>query len=322
LIGLDLAAVLMLLAPPPGDAGAQPVGLPPRAAFEIRAGAGIAGADAGGSSGARTSGPAPHLRWPRECVHVGVGVVLVAASELLDIRVRTVPPQGLDRSGIRWAWDRDQIGNLDSRAVAASDVASAASAVYPMLLAFASQPSGERTSGTLRRSVIFLEAYLFATAATRWIKGSLDRPRPYTYLATAERPGDSAYDVTDEEAFESLPSGHASTSFCGAALALTDHLLTRPHAGTAERLGISFAGGLLAGVTSTLRVRAGKHFPSDVLAGGVIGTTSGVLVPLAHHYVAAGGLRAPGPSRRAWLEAAGGLCVGAGVGVLIAGASY
>ena len=272
-----------------------------------------------GPAAAQRPQPEPDVR--RDGIHVAAGAALVAGAEFLRVDVRPVPAQGFDRAAIRWSLDRDQIGHLEPRAVAASDVASGVTIAYPMLLAFATQPAGQRASGTLRRAVVYLESYLVATAATRWLKGSLDRPRPYTYLSTAERPGEAAYDVRDDEAFESMPSGHASSSFCGAAFALTDHLLTRPRAPALERIGVGFGGGLLAGMTSTLRVRAGKHFPSDVLAGAAIGTTSGIVVPLAHRYLAAG-RRAPLPSRRAWLEAVGGLAAGVGTGMLIAAAAY
>jgi membrane-associated phospholipid phosphatase len=260
--------------------------------------------------------PHPEPRWPRDAFHVGLGGAFLAGSELLDVRVRTVPPEGLDPAELHWSIDRERIGRFDAGAVATSDLASAASLTYPMLVAFATQPPGERTSGTMRRAVVYLESYLFATAASRWLKGSLDRPRPYTYVPAADRPSDATYDVTDEEAFESMPSGHASSSFCGAAFAMTDQLLTRPQAPALERVGVAFGGGLLAGMTSMLRVRAGKHFPSDVLAGGAIGTASGIVVPLTHRYLA-GGTRAPLPSRRAWLEALGGMVAGVGAGVLI-----
>ena len=266
-------------------------------------------------------GPHPEPDVRRDGIHVAAGAALVAGAELLRIDVRPVPAAGFDRAAIRWSLDRDQLGHMEPRAVAASDLASGVTIAYPMLLAFATQPAGERANGTMRRAVVYLESYLLATAATRWLKGSLDRPRPYTYLPTAGRPGEAAYDVRDDEAFESMPSGHASSSFCGAAFALTDHLLTRPQAPAIERIGVGFGGGLLAGMTSTLRVRAGKHFPSDVLAGAAIGTTSGIVVPLAHRYVAAG-RRAPLPSRRAWREAIGGMAAGIGAGMLVAAATY
>lgn len=266
---------------------------------------------------AAAQAPQPELRWPRDGIHVAAGAALVAGAELLRVDVRPVPAQGFDRADIRWSVDRDEVGRLDSRAVSRSDLASGSAIAWPMLVAFATQPDGERALGTVRRGVVYLESFLFATAATRWIKGSLDRPRPYTYLPASARPGESTYDVTAEEAFESMPSGHASSAFCGAAFAMTDHLLTRPRAPAIERIGVAFGGGLLAGMTSTLRVRAGKHFPSDVLVGGAIGMTSGIVVPLTHR-PRAGGERVPLPSRRAWLQALGGMVAGAGAGILLA----
>jgi len=75
-------------------------------------------------------------------------------------------------------------------------------------------------------------------------------------------------------------------------------------------------------MTSTLRVSAGKHFPSDVLAGGAIGMASGVLVPMVHLYATPAGRRAPHPSGRAWLQALGGMTAGIVTGILIVEASY
>jgi len=264
----------------------------------------------------------PEVRWGKDGWHVAGGVGLIAAAQLLDVSIRFVPPGGLDPADIPWGFDRDQIGKLNTDALDASDIASATSVAYPMILAFASQPSGERARGTLRRSVVYLEAYLLATGTSKLIKNSADRPRPYTYVSDAERPDLATYDVTESEAFESMPSSHASSSFCGAAFAMTDHLITRPHAGWVERVGVAFTGGLLASMTSTLRVSAGKHFPSDVLAGGAIGMASGVLVPMVHLYATPSGRRAPRPSGRAWLQALGGMSAGVAAGILVVEASY
>ena len=211
---------------------------------------------AGADSAARSVHP--QVLWPKDGWHVGAGFALIGAASLLEVSIRSVPPQGLDPADIRWSFDREQIGRLNSQAIDPSDIASAVSVAYPMVLAFASQPSGERTRGTLRRSVVYLEAYLLATGTSKLIKNATDRPRPYTYVSVAQRPDDATYDVTESEAFESMPSSHASSSFCGAAFAMTDHLITRPHAGWVERVGVAFTGGLLASMTSTLRVRAGR----------------------------------------------------------------
>jgi membrane-associated phospholipid phosphatase len=264
---------------------------------------------------------APEIRWPRETALAGSGLVMLGAARAFEVNIRPVPPQGLDPAEIGWSVDRDRIGKIHESALTPSDVASAASFAYPMILAFGMQPNGERMSGTLRRAAVYAEAYLLATGAATLIKNSQDRPRPYTYVAQDQRPDDSAYDVTVEEAFQSMPSTHASTALCGAAFAITDHLLSRPQAPWLERCSVAFSGGLLAGLTTGYRVQAGKHFPSDVLAGGAIGLTSGVTLPLVHRYVSRSGVRAPGPPGRAWLQAFGAMVVGLGSGVLIAEAS-
>jgi membrane-associated phospholipid phosphatase len=264
---------------------------------------------------------APELRWPRETLLAGSSIVMLGAASALDVNIRPVPPQGLDPAELAWSIDRDRVGKIHESALTASDVASAASFAYPLVLAFSMQPHGARFSGTLRRTAVYAEAYLLATGLSTLIKNSEDRPRPYTYVSENQRPDNASYDVTDREAFQSMPSSHASTAFCGAAFAITDHLLTRPRAPWLERCSVAFAGGLLAGLTTGYRVQAGKHFPSDVLAGGAIGLTSGVTLPLVHRYVTPAGQRAPGPSREAWLQAFGAMVVGVGSGVLIAEAS-
>jgi membrane-associated phospholipid phosphatase len=71
-------------------------------------------------------------------------------------------------------------------------------------------------------------------------------------------------------------------------------------------------------MTATLRVRAGQHFPSDAVVGGLIGTASGVLVPLVHDYVDPEGRKVAGPSSRAWWQAIAAELGGIGLGVLAA----
>ena len=38
-------------------------------------------------------------------------------------------------------------------------------------------------------------------------------------------------------------------------------------------------------VVGEMRVRAGRHFYSDVIAGGLIGTTTGIVIPILNHYL-------------------------------------
>lgn len=99
---------------------------------------------------------------------------------------------------------------------------------------------------------------------------------------------------------------------------MTDHLISPPEASWKERVGTAFIGGCLAGTTSGLRIEGGQHFPSDVIVGGLIGTATGVGVPLVHHYVSRTARRAALPSWRAWKQAILGETVGIVAGLLIA----
>jgi len=302
MLGLVL---LLLLRAAPAFAGAGVAVAPPEPA-------------AGAGPDTAATAVRPGLRGSLEGPLLGAGASLLLGSVALDATLQSVPPEGRDPGEVHWSFDRTNLGKRDADADSRSDYVRDAAVAYPLAVAFVSQPPGERLGGTLRRSVVYLEALLIAQGATSILKNSIDRPRPYTYLPSDQRPDDPAYDVTVGEAFRSMPSGHATTAFCGAAFAMTDHLLTRPGAGWLERAGVSFAGGLLAGMTAAMRVEAGQHFPSDVIVSGLIGTSSGVVLPLAHRYIGAGGRPAPPPSGAAWRQGIAGLLAGIGTGILVA----
>lgn len=108
------------------------------------------------------------------------------------------------------------------------------------------------------------------TAGTVWaadllalvLKMTLDRRRPYETLAEADP-------LLRASVGDSLPSGHAATSFAGAII-----------------LGYLFRGvlpGLLALATlvSVSRIYVGVHYPSDVLAGAALGSVVALAVVAA-----------------------------------------
>ncbi len=260
----------------------------------------------------------PRLRWRLDAPLAGAGATLLVASQFVNAGTRPVPPAGLDRGDVHWSFDRCVIGERSTRADEQSDYTRDAVLAYPIVIAFLSQPAGTRAGGTLRRAAEYGEAFLLAEGVSVLLKNSIDRPRPFTYLPAGERPGGARYDVTSSRAFRSMPSGHAVSSFCAAGFAMTDHLLTRPDAGWLESTAVPFAGGALAGMTAALRVEAGQHFPSDVIAGGLIGVSSGIAVPLLHEYLGADGRRAPRIAGRAWRRAIVSLLAGVGAGVLAA----
>ncbi len=63
----------------------------------------------------------------------------------------------------------------------------------------------------------------------------------------------------------SFPSGHATQAFAVASVIATSY----------DQLWVKLAAYSMAGMTAYSRVRIGKHFPTDVVAGAVIGTLVG-----------------------------------------------
>jgi membrane-associated phospholipid phosphatase len=277
------------------------------------------GSAADSSAAAARRGVYPHFGWSVDAPVVGASVALLAGGVAMTTDKQVVPPVGLDPGGIHWSVDRDAIGHNSTDANAASNWFRNAAVIYPMALTFASAPGGERWRVTATRAIVYGEAVLVAESIAGIVKVSTARPRPFTYLPESERPDHPKYDVTDSRAFQSMPSGHAATSWCAASFAITDHLISRPQAGWLERSAVGFVGGWLASSTARLRVEAGQHFPSDVMTGSLIGAASGVSVPLLHRWFR-GHDRAPMPSGHAWLQALAGTAVGVGAGYLTANA--
>ncbi len=248
----------------------------------------------------------------REITLSGVGAGFLVTDLLVPVKYHEVPAQGFDPAEIAWSVDRNAVGNSSLDAGAASDWTRTAAVVFPFVLTLATGRPGERWRGFGRRSLVYAETFLISGGFTEFGKETLGRARPYAYLSAQERPGDAAYDVSRESTFRSMPSGHSSAAWTGAALGMTDHLLRRPEASWVERVGIGLLGGALAGTASALRVAAGQHFPSDVLAGAGIGIVTGVAVPLLHRG------DQPLPSSDAWLQTMGGALAGTLLGVLVA----
>jgi len=254
----------------------------------------------------------PEIRKGREMAVWGVGAALVITGLAIPTNDADVPLGGFDLADIAWSFDRDVAGNRSVDAHTASNWTRNTALVFPFVLALATSQGEERWSDYGRRSFVYAETILMSQGVTLLAKAALGRPRPFAYLPEAERPVHVAYDVSFERTFRSMPSGHSASAWTGAALAMTDHLLSRPEASWVERAGVGFLGRALAGATSALRVEAGQHFPSDVLVGAGIGIVTGITVPLLHR-----GTRSL-PSSGAWLQMMGGTLVGTLLGVAVA----
>jgi membrane-associated phospholipid phosphatase len=113
-------------------------------------------------------------------------------------------------------------------------------------------------------------------ALNQVVKMAVRRPRPFVYSPTVNPDC-----LKEGESFVSFYSEHSSLAFAAAAFYTTVYALRHPdRRGRAAAVGGSLFG--LATMTAMLRVVAGKHFPSDVIAGALIGTGIGAGIPLLH----------------------------------------
>ncbi len=247
---------------------------------------------------------------------VGTGVAALLIAAQLNTDTRAVPPGGFNRDDVHWGVDRRVVHEVDSVADRHSNTTRDFALALPLVLGAFTAAPGNRLRASVDRIALHVEAAAISQGVVDILKKSVSRPRPYTYLAAADRPAASIFDVTKDRAFQSMPSGHASTAWCAVGVTLADPWLDAPDATWKRRAAVAFIGSTIATATGVLRTEGGQHFPTDVTAGSAIGLASGIAVPLLHRFTVDGAPIAA-RSRRGWFEKTAGLVAGIGAGVLL-----
>lgn len=104
---------------------------------------------------------------------------------------------------------------------------------------------------------------------------NVGRPRPFLYGEEAP-----LEERNSNDARQSFFSGHSAASFALATASFTTAYRLDPEGPTPWIVfGVGYG---TAGLVAGGRVFAGKHFPTDVVAGAVVGTACGIVVPALH----------------------------------------
>jgi len=137
--------------------------------------------------------------------------------------------------------------------------------------------------------MMYAESLSLTLALTDITKMAVRRPRPLAYTQQAAlnaqckvngTPTYACPTIANTDTQLSFFSGHAALT---AAMAATATYLAFVRAPRSPRPWITLAAGvLLTAFVSVERVRAGAHFPTDVIAGSLFGAAVGVLVPHYH----------------------------------------
>ncbi len=209
------------------------------------------------------------FHWPRETSLLAVG----AAGQLIGqhrlSRMAPVRPGELDRNDLL-PFDRWNAGTWNPRAAIASDVlvwGVGGAMLYADLGHAATGPATGVAAWRpfLEDALILAQAYTWNSAVNLNVRAARLHPRPFVYGTAAPES-----ERVKNEAAGSFYSGHASAAFLGAVY--VSLVYPRRHVGF-EHTEWLWAGSLAAatGVAAT-RVAAGKHYPSDVVAGAAIGS--------------------------------------------------
>jgi len=182
----------------------------------------------------------------------------------------------------RALWDHELFGETDD-AVHASFSPRAAQISDGILAAAVAAPIAYLTGSTIEdadgdRLLIYGESLAVNLAVFEGAKHLVQRPRPYLY---SKSPAVARYAKTQgDDAYQSFYSAHAATAFCAATAGAYLAGATSNNGGTRA---LAWGGGFAAAAAAAnLRVRAGKHFYSDVVVGGIIGIAIGYAVPALH----------------------------------------
>jgi hypothetical protein len=182
--------------------------------------------------------------------------------------------------------------NYSPRASVVSDTTLALSVVLPAAYTLGTAEDAETRK---ENALLVGESVALTLAATSLTKVLVARPRPYTY--SKDLRAMRKVETAGRDAYRSFFSGHAAIAFAAAS---ASGLLANDD----NRALVLGSGAFLAASTANLRVRAGKHFYSDVVIGAAIGTAIGTLVPvLSGEDIAA-------PSGVEWASIGGGLALG------------
>ena len=119
--------------------------------------------------------------------------------------------------------------------------------------------------------VMYTQAALLAFGTRRLLKENITRFRPWYY---------GGKELGSNPRHDSFPSGHTCAAFLSATFFSTTFVLENP--GSRWKWPAIIGSHTLAAGVGAMRVLSGMHFATDILAGVVIGSFYGWLIPVLH----------------------------------------
>jgi membrane-associated phospholipid phosphatase len=205
----------------------------------------------------------------------GLGFLLQGAVEApTSAEISTLDPGSVNR------FDRGATGNWSEDWQAISDWTRDGLVAAAGLATFLPVVVESRWSDAATLGAILAETAALTFGITNLTKVAARRRRPYLYnqAFTVEERAQLARE--SGQATLSFPSGHTSVAFAAATFLSTVYGDVHGPTRASKWIWASSLGA--ASLVGVARVRAGRHFPTDVLVGAAIGAAVGHLIPRLH----------------------------------------
>lgn len=210
-------------------------------------------------------------------IPAGIGLSLISESIGDNVNPITLEQIRLLDRGDVFAWDRCATYYWSDEWANRSDLFRDI-LVYPTLLSFVPPLLKSEFNNSLTIATMVVESYFLLRGISYLTKASVQRKRPFLYnsnLSPEERFRNDADDIF------SFYSGHTAAVFFSATF--LSKIATDIYGNNIWTKVLWGSSLTIASLTGYSRIRAGMHFPTDVVAGAIVGFGLGYFIPNLHY---------------------------------------
>ena len=213
------------------------------------------------------------LNWKKESVYIGGAAITNGLGFYFRDKIPLLSPEEvsiLDATAVN-SFDRIATRKYSTNAGRASDLLWGGSHLLPLL--FLANEKTRTDFGTI--TALYGEVFFVNGGLTLLTKSTIRRIRPFVY--NNEVALDNKLKANAQTAFF---SGH--TSFAAANTFFVAKVFSDYHPDSKWKPMVWALAATIPAATGYFRVAAGKHYPTDVITGYVVGAAVGLLVPHFH----------------------------------------